>query len=81
MLELIYVPDKRLMEPSDRIMEIDQSIRDLAAGMIEVMRAKNGAGLAAVQVGIPVRLIVVDTEKGPIAMVNPSVEASSNNEM
>ncbi len=45
----------------------------LARNMLETMYAADGVGLAANQVGIPVRLIVVDIGEGPITLFNPAI--------
>lgn len=65
-----------LRKPAGEVTEIDESLRLLAEDMFETMYAAEGIGLAAPQVGISRRLIVVDVrEEGPdpFALVNPRV--------
>ncbi len=78
--EVLKFPDKRLRVVSKPITEVTDEIRELASDMLEVMYDEPGIGLAAPQVGEPVRLIVVDTEwtqeggeKNPLILVNPEV--------
>jgi len=80
LLEVLQFPDPRLKRVSRKIDRVDDEIRDLAANMCEVMYDEPGIGLAAPQVGVDLRLIVVDTEWGedgkdrnPIVMVNPEI--------
>jgi len=77
---VLQLPDKRLLQRSDEIEEITDAIRELAADMCDVMYDEPGIGLAAPQVGDPVRLIVVDTdwteedvEKSPLVLLNPEL--------
>jgi peptide deformylase len=77
---VLQFPDKRLSEPSEEISEITDEIRELASDMCEVMYDEPGIGLAAPQVAVPIRLIVVDTEwteedaeRSPLVLVNPEL--------
>ncbi len=77
---VLQFPDKRLREVSKPIETVTDEIRSLAADMLEVMYDEPGIGLAAPQLGDPVRLIVVDTEwneeggeKNPLVLVNPEL--------
>ncbi len=65
--------DDSLRKKSREIMVIDEKIKNLAADMLETMREKNGVGLAAPQVGVLKRIIVVDVGEGPITLLNPVV--------
>jgi len=78
--EVLKFPDKRLRDVSKPITEITDEIRALAQDMCNVMYDEPGIGLAAPQVGAPVRLIVVDTEwthedgeRNPLILVNPEI--------
>jgi peptide deformylase len=51
----------------------DSAIKKLAANMIETMRAKDGVGLAANQVGQLLQIIVVATDKEPLVLFNPKI--------
>jgi len=68
------VPDPILRQKSKRVRTIDGSIRKLISDMIETMHYIHAAGLAAPQVGIPLRVIVIGIpEKGDIVLINPEV--------
>jgi len=69
-------PDKRLRSPAAPVAEITDEIRAIWEEMIEAMDNMPGVGLAAVQLGIPLRLAVVDaseTRGQAIRMANPEV--------
>ena len=53
--------------------KITKRLRKLAGDMEETMRAASGVGLAAPQVGVGLRLIVVDVGEGPIVIFNPEI--------
>lgn len=77
-LEVLKVPDPRLRERAKDIVNIDDNIKKLAYDMIETMYASNGVGLAATQVGVPLRIIVIDVEQidgepKPIICINPEI--------
>lgn len=77
-LEILKYPDKRLREKAVSIKEVTKEIKKLAASMVETMYSARGVGLAAVQVGVPVRLIVIDVEQleenpNPIICLNPEI--------
>lgn len=55
------------------ITEVTPKITDLIDDMIETMYEANGVGLAAPQVGILKRLVVIDVGEGPIVMINPTI--------
>lgn len=65
--------DPILRKISKEIPEITPRILELAADMLETMHDAEGAGLAAPQVGVLRRLIIVDVGEGPIVMVNPTL--------
>jgi len=67
--------DEILKKKSREVEVIDDKIRELLDDMVETMHKYNGVGLAAVQVGILKRVIVIDLydEKGPIKLVNPII--------
>lgn len=77
-LPIITLPDPLLRKPSAPIERVDDELRRLADDMLATMYAAPGVGLAAVQVGIPRRLIVLDTAKddadpAPLVMINPEI--------
>jgi peptide deformylase len=77
-LPIITLPDPLLRQVSKPVERIDDELRRLIDGMFETMYAAPGVGLAAVQVGVPLRLIVLDAsgkeeERHPICMINPEI--------
>ena len=67
--------DEILKKKSREVEIIDEKIQILIDDMIDTMHEYNGVGLAAVQVGILKRVLVIDLydDKGPIAMINPVI--------
>jgi peptide deformylase len=78
---ILIHPDPRLKKPCDPVGEITPEIRQLAADMLETMYDAPGIGLAAPQVGVMKRVLVMDCIKEgkpePMALVNPEVLWSS----
>ena len=73
-LNIVKDGDPILRKKSRPIEIIDERIKTLAADMIETMRAANGCGLAAVQVGKLRRMVVVEVEENkPYVMINPVI--------
>ena len=78
-LEIVKYPDPRLKLIAKPVAEITDTLRELAANMVETMYAAPGVGLAAPQVGESIRLIVMDASgpeerAGLRVLVNPQVE-------
>ena len=67
--------DEILKKKSKEIDDIDEKLQILIDDMIETMHAANGVGLAAVQVGVLKRVVVIDLydENGPIVLINPKI--------
>ena len=61
--EILEVPDPRLKTVSDRVETFDEGLKALVADMFETMYAARGIGLAAIQVGIPRRVLVIDLQE------------------
>jgi len=77
---IITAPDPRLKLVSDPLSEVDDSTRRLMDDMLETMYEAPGIGLAAVQIGVPKRVIVMDLAKEkdgephkPMFFVNPKL--------
>jgi len=75
---VISAPDPRLKVKSAPVERVDAAVRDLIDDMLETMYAAPGIGLAAIQVGVPKRIVVVDvTPEGqpqrPLCMINPEI--------
>jgi len=80
--EIIILPDKRLRLVSEPVKTVDAEVRALVADMFETMYEAPGVGLAAIQVGVPKRIVTADTakkdeEKRPQVFLNPEVVWSS----
>lgn len=81
-LDILIAPDPRLKLTAQPVPVVDDGIRRLMDDMLETMYAAPGIGLAAPQVGKPVRVIVVDIadkdeEPQPYRMVNPKIVDAS----
>jgi peptide deformylase len=77
---LIY-PDPFLLKKAAPVSRVDDRIRELVRDLFETMRAASGVGLAATQIGVGKRVIVVDIshveeELAPLALVNPEIVES-----
>ncbi|HLL90639.1 MAG TPA: peptide deformylase [Tepidisphaeraceae bacterium] len=64
-LSIIHYPDPRLRKPSQPVTTFDDGLKKLAARMLELMREANGVGLAAPQVGLGLRLFVMNATGEP----------------
>lgn len=76
-LEIRKFKDPILRKQSFPLKRITKEMLTLADNMLETMYAAEGVGLAAPQVGIPVRLIVVDVGDGPMVLFNPRIVRSA----
>ena len=72
---LRYEGDEILKKKSREVEVIDEKIQTLIDDMIETMHKYNGVGLAAVQVGVLKRVVVIDIydDNGPIVLINPVI--------
>jgi peptide deformylase len=78
-LEILHYPDKRLRKVAEPVDVVDDSIRSLVDDMFETMYAAPGIGLAATQVDVHKRVIVMDlsVEKNePQCFINPQITKS-----
>jgi peptide deformylase len=79
--EILILPDKRLRLVSDPVKTIDREIKTLVADMFETMYEAPGIGLAAIQVGVPRRVVTMDLakkeheeeKKEPRVFINPEI--------
>ncbi len=60
--EILEVPDPRLKLVSEPVTEFDAGLKELVSDMFETMYAAPGIGLAAIQVGVPKRVLVIDLQ-------------------
>ena len=65
--------DEILRKNSRIVEEITPKIKALVEDMIETMNHANGVGLAAPQIGILKRIVIIDVGEGPIVMINPEI--------
>jgi len=78
--EIVIWPDPVLKKKASPVQRVDDSIKSLVNDLFETMYAADGVGLAAPQVGVLKRVIVLDTtprqpESKPVAMINPQIIA------
>ena len=83
-LELVKVPNPLLKQKSVVVEKVDSEIKQLIDNMFETMYENSGIGLAAVQVGKLLRIVVLDirenekSEKNPLVFINPVITWYSN---
>ncbi|KQO70233.1 peptide deformylase [Methylobacterium sp. Leaf88] len=75
---LVILPDARLRLASEPVGPVTDEIRTLAADMLETMYDAPGVGLAAIQIGVPKRIVTIDTSKNendrqPQVFLNPEI--------
>jgi peptide deformylase len=80
--DIIKLPDKRLRLVSEAVKRVDDSIRTLVGDMFDTMYKAPGIGLAAIQVGVPKRVIILDLSKKedahkPLVFINAEVSWTS----
>lgn len=76
--DIVIWPDPRLREQTRPVETFDEELRELLDDMVESMYAADGVGLAAPQIGVGLRIFVVDTQPDdptspPVCFVNPQV--------
>ena len=74
--KIITIGDELLEKKSHPVTNFDKRLHTLLDDMIETMRENDGAGLAAVQVGILRRVVVIDVGEGLIELINPEIISS-----
>jgi peptide deformylase len=75
-LDILTFPDARLRRTAEPVEQVDDSTRQLVDDMFETMYAASGIGLAAIQVNVPKRVIVIDLKEEqsePISLINPEI--------
>jgi len=73
-LQIRTLPDPALRQKARRVSEIDKSVHKLIDDMIDTMRASSGVGLAAPQIGVPLRIAVIEMpDEQVITLINPVV--------
>lgn len=84
LLNILRYPDPRLHTVAQPVREVDARIRQLVDDMLETMYAADGVGLAATQVDVHERVIVLDTSESrddPRVLINPELVAVSDEMM
>ena len=94
LLPIVEVPDPRLRQISSPVEKVDDEVRALVADMFETMYAAPGIGLAAIQVGVPKRILVIDLQepanpedpdskpvKDPRVFINPEIVEHSDQDV
>ena len=81
--DILLIPDKRLRMKSEPVKAIDKEVRALIEDMFETMYAAPGIGLAAIQIGVPKRVVTMDLAKKddpaePQVFINPEIVWSSD---
>ena len=90
-LPIVEVPDPRLRQISSPVEDVNDEVRALIADMFETMYAAPGIGLAAIQVGVPRRILVIDLQepeeedgepvRDPRVFINPEIVKTSDLEV
>jgi peptide deformylase len=75
---IIILPDSKLRLVSEPVAKVTSDVKKLVEDMFETMYDAPGIGLAAIQVGIPQRVVTIDTarqdeDKQPLALINPEI--------
>lgn len=81
LLNILHYPDKRLHKVAKPVAQVDDRIRKLAADMIETMYDAPGVGLAATQVDVHERVVVIDVsedKEGLMVLINPEIISYSD---
>jgi len=77
-LDILHYPDPRLYKKAEPVTEVDESVRALVADMAETMYAAPGMGLAATQVDVHKRIVVIDVSESRdrlLVLINPEIVA------
>tara|TARA_B100000941_G_scaffold116979_1_gene82060 strand:- start:2161 stop:2685 length:525 start_codon:yes stop_codon:yes gene_type:complete len=80
--KILTIPNPILREKSSPVKEVNSEIKDILKDMLETMYNAPGIGLAAIQIGVPKRLVVMDIskepeKKTPMFFVNPEIISKS----
>jgi peptide deformylase len=76
---IVRYPDRRLGTPARSVTAYNDALRELAADLLETMRAAPGIGITAPHIGVPLRVVVLelDAKDGAQTYVNPEIEWAS----
>lgn len=76
LLDILYYPDPQLRRSADEVVNVDGAVANLVDHMLETMYAAPGIGLAATQVNVHRRVVVIDVSENsdtPLTFINPSL--------
>ncbi len=81
--KILTIPDPVLRKKSDLVKKVNKDIKNLMNDMIQTMYEAPGIGLAAIQIGVPKRVVVMDLSKDPekkipMYFINPEITWRSN---
>lgn len=82
-LDILHFPDPRLRTVAKPVEQVDEAVRQLVDDMFETMYQAPGIGLAATQINVHRRLIVIDVSEDrsdPLVLINPEIIESSGSE-
>jgi len=82
-LPILTFPNPRLRNKAQPVREVDAGVRRLVDDMFETMYAASGIGLAAIQVDVPLRVVVTDISErhdSPLCLINPEIVEREGNE-
>lgn len=76
---IVRYPDRRLAIPARPVTAFDDALRELAADLLDTMRAAPGIGITAPHIGVPLRVVVLelDARDGARTYVNPEIDWAS----
>jgi peptide deformylase len=80
-LEILTYPSPILLAKAQLVARVSPRIQRLAHDMLETMYPAAGIGLAAPQVGVQKRVIVVDVGEDPLVLVNPTIAAAEGEQL
>jgi peptide deformylase len=78
---IVQIGDPVLRQKAKKIHRVDSSIRELIQDLIDTVRDASGAGLAAPQIGVPLRAIVTNVDEQLHVMINPEIVEESEEEI
>ncbi len=83
LLKILEFPDKRLRTVAEPVAEVNDDVKQLVDDMLETMYEEKGVGLAATQVNVHKRVIVIDISEekdAPICLINPELTETEGSE-
>jgi peptide deformylase len=72
-LKILTNGDPILRHKAQPVVKITKRLRNLAKDMLDTLYGANGCGLAAPQIGVSERVVVIDVGKGPLVLINPEI--------